>query len=67
MTITELKLEIQALRQNLSYMEQIKPSCKSCEHFIDDVSCNKFDSNPPPDWVSGKVECPQWEYCDVPF
>lgn len=67
MTLIELKTTKQALKSRLSEYESIKPSCENCEYFPDRVKCEKFDAAPPPDWVIGKVECPQWEYDNVPF
>lgn len=66
MNLIELKVTRQALRQQLETYERVFPCCKSCERYEHNL-CTHFGSAPPPEWVSGEVECPEWQYDFAPF
>lgn len=66
MNLHELKVTRQALQAQLKVYEQIKPSCKSCEHFPNG-RCERFNAVPPPAWLSGDEECAEWVYDSIPF
>lgn len=66
MNLQELNISKKLVRQQLQQLEQIKPSCTSCENFQNN-KCAQFGESPPPDWIAGPVECDQWQYDFIPF
>lgn len=68
MNQAELKVTVQALRQQLQTFERITVCCLTCEHYADSVKqCSVHQASPPEAWRQGPIECPSWEYDNVPF
>lgn len=69
MNLQELKATTQALRQSLQRYERIKVCCHSCEHYgsYGSKQCAVHKATPPPEWVTGPVECADWQHDGVPW
>lgn len=69
MNLIELKATTQALRQSLQRYERIKVCCHTCERFGEVVpkQCAVHKATPPPEWISGPIECNDWSHDSIPF
>lgn len=67
MNLQELNISKKLVRQQMQQLENIKPSCMSCEHFSSGSKCGHFKAEPPPEWRNGPVECDAWNYDYIPF
>lgn len=67
MNLHDLKATREALRKQLHCYDLITPACNNCEKLGTDKRCNHFAAPPPPEWLTGPVECEHWEYDGIPF
>lgn len=68
MTLLELTVTKDALKNQLRQYESIQANCESCLNF--DASkelCMHFAAAPPPEWRIGQVACEYWLFDNVPF
>lgn len=67
MNLIELKATTAALKKQLYEYERITPACNNCEKLGTDKSCNQFLAKPPDEWLTGPVECQEWQYDNIPL
>ena len=67
MTFIELQHMRQYLRQKLVQLDGLQANCTSCEHFPDGRQCNKWQAEPPPEFIRQPGQCPDWQHDGVPF
>lgn len=68
MTLFRLQAERNALRVRLTYLDSIKATCQTCEHWdAKRKFCQEFDDAPPPEFVQQAEQCTSWLHDGVPF
>lgn len=65
MTKTELQAKIELFRRELRILEDIKVSCRTCEHGASGGWCSKFQAAPPAEVQ--QVGCDEFFWDAVPF
>ena len=65
MTRNELTDMILDTKKALSFYENIKPDCNTCESLLRDNKCKTHDSVVPEDFLT--TGCDQWSFDEVPF
>lgn len=70
LTYWRINAERTALRLRLSYLEDIKACCKTCEHFGHARGfnrCRVFDDVPPEEFQTTDGKCESWVHDGVPY
>jgi hypothetical protein len=58
-------MRVTAVRNWLRDLERIEVKCRTCQHFGDGKTCNRFDAIPPAEVQA--AGCEEWVYDEVPF
>ena len=66
MNLATLNIQKATLKQALFDLDAIKVHCNNCEQYSGTV-CKQFGATPPPEWVTGPVDCEHWTYDQIPF
>ena len=66
MNLATLNVQKQTLQKALRDLERIKVNCHSCDR-VTGGTCSQFGAAPPPEWVTGPVDCDHWEFDNIPW
>lgn len=66
MNQAQLTVTIKALRQQPHEHESITVCCNTCEQLQAGV-CQVHHAAPPEPWRQGPIDCPHWQWDQVPF
>lgn len=69
MNLATLNATINALKTQLQTFENIRVCCHSCERYGEARAhqCAVHQATPPPDWITGPIQCEHWVHDSVPF
>ena len=67
MNLIELNAIKTHLKRQLKDIESIQVTCLGCEHLKSGNKCEKFNAQPPAEWLHGPVDCEHWTWDEIPF